>query len=151
MVYRTFLYNPTNPKVPKKAPCTRICKKWKQYALIHDTHACLTLTNHIKIHNLKCLNWNVNSHTPTKIVFPSDNGGFLIFNWYIKLSLSIFIYMCVKGGFYMALGDCRHVSRPCFGPHQYSVNQLWLYDVFTANCLNWSEDTNQLMLFTHLE
>ncbi len=37
-----------------------------------------------------------------------------------------------KGGFYMALGNCVHMFRPYCGPHRYSVNQLWLYDVFTA-------------------
>ncbi len=34
--------------------------------------------------------------------------------------------------FNMVLGNCRHVFRRDFGPHQYSVNQFWLYDVFTA-------------------
>ncbi len=29
-----------------------------------------------------------------------------------------------KGGFYMAIGNCIHVFRPYFGPHQYRVNQL---------------------------
>ncbi len=29
-----------------------------------------------------------------------------------------------KGGFYMAPANCRHMFRPYFGPHQYSVNQL---------------------------
>ncbi len=28
--------------------------------------------------------------------------------------------------FNMALGYCIHVYRPDFGPHQYSVNHLWL-------------------------
>ncbi len=42
---------------------------------------------------------------------------------------------CLKGdggGVYMALGNCIHMFQPYFGPHQYSVNQLWLFDVFTA-------------------
>ncbi len=30
----------------------------------------------------------------------------------------------MKMGFNMALGNCRHVFRPYFGPHQYNVNQL---------------------------
>ncbi len=38
----------------------------------------------------------------------------------------------MKRWFYMAMGNCIHVFWPYFGPHQYSVNQLWLYDVFTA-------------------
>ncbi len=33
---------------------------------------------------------------------------------------------------YIALANYIHMFRPYFGPYQYSVNQLWLYDVFTA-------------------
>ncbi len=36
----------------------------------------------------------------------------------------IYIYIYEKKVFYMALANCRHMFRPYFGPHQYSVNQL---------------------------
>ncbi len=37
-----------------------------------------------------------------------------------------------KNVFHMALIKCRHVLRPYFGPYQYTVNKLWLYDVFAV-------------------
>ncbi len=30
---------------------------------------------------------------------------------------------------YRALIKCRRTFRPYFGPHQYTLNKLWLYDV----------------------
>ncbi len=41
------------------------------------------------------------------------------------LASCLYIYIIVeKMVFNMALGNCRHVFRPDFGPHHYSVNQL---------------------------
>ncbi len=37
----------------------------------------------------------------------------------------------IKKCFYMALIKCRGTFRPYCGPHQYTVNYLWLYDVFS--------------------
>ncbi len=54
---------------------------------------------------------------------PYSQHSFWRMRKYIKIKIGVF---------YMALGNCIHMFRPNFGPHQYSVNQLWLYDVFTA-------------------
>ncbi len=40
------------------------------------------------------------------------------------------MYIRMKRWFYMPLGNCTHVFCRYFGPHQYSANQLWLYDAF---------------------
>ncbi len=48
---------------------------------------------------------------------------------YLYTLLQCFLWKIV---FYMALLKCRHLFRPYFGPYQYSVNQLWLYDVFAV-------------------
>ncbi len=64
--------------------------------------------------------------------------------WFKKKILSVF--QSEQMVFNMALGNCGNAFRPDFGPDQYSVNQLWLYDVYTAKTTVLTDPEPQISL-----